>query len=122
MTGIKESKELLSAFAGAARDFFKARADDGKVSIYEWVKLGTSNLAPLIEAFSGVGGVPAELADLTKEEIDELYYGFLKELEWEPTDDTRDKFDAFYQGFRGLVLSAILIKNTFSPPKAVVLP
>lgn len=68
---ITETRELIAAIATIAKRILKGLANDGKVSPLEALGFWSDRKA-ITAGFSGVSAVPAELWDLTDEEIDTL--------------------------------------------------
>lgn len=117
--GITETRDLLIAIGGLVRGGIEANAD-GKVSVWEGVKLGLSNLGPVIEACSGISEVPAELMDLQPEELDALYPDVMVALGWSTLEQARNIFDTLFAWARGSLVTFITLKNLINPPRAVI--
>jgi hypothetical protein len=67
---IKETKELLVAISGLSVSIAE-KAKDG-LSLTEIMAVLSENVENVITAISGISEVPAEMKDLSKEEIVEL--------------------------------------------------
>ena len=114
-----QTKELLIAIAGFSRSYMEANAD-GKVSLVEWSRIVMSNAADIVVGAMGAGEILAEAFDFTAPELDDLYFSFLTRLDWQPTDDTRDRFFVFFKIVRDTLINLVLLHNTLNPPKAVI--
>ncbi len=86
--GTKELTELVDFGLGFGNALGKSFADDGKLTLSD-----AANFAGLIfsapVAFQGISEVPAELADLSNQERDELYEHVQDKFEIE-NDDVED--------------------------------
>lgn len=120
MTGIIETKELFLAAASLIKGWIKAKEDNGKVSIAEAVSLIVSNTPGVIAAARGAGEILEEAKDFTAEELDELYFSFLAEMEWEPTDNNRDIAAAAFGLFKDIYTNTLRLMNTLRPPQAEI--
>ncbi len=120
MKSTKETSELLGAVARVIRRADAARSDDGKISFAEIVGIISAAVPNLISAVMGAGEIPAEARDFTDEELDELYYLFLTEMGWEPTDNNRDLARAYFVLIRDTYTNVLLIMNTHRPPVAEI--
>lgn len=120
----QNTKELLTAAATlwAAHHTARAAAPNGQLRPTGWLKLIWSHRKILAAGLTGLSRLPAEAADFTAAELDDLYESFLTALQWAPTADTRDRFAAFFITFRDLYTNALRLKNTFHPPKAELAP
>lgn len=118
MKSTKETGELLALVASVIKDADHARADNGKVSMPELVGIFTAAIPKLITAVMGAGDIPAEARDFTEEELDELYYLFLTEMGWTPTDNNRDLARAYFILIRDTYTNVLLIMNTYRPRRA----
>ncbi len=119
MTGTKETKELLLAVARLIKDVDAARDDGNGISIMETVGIVTSNVPSIVTAVRGAGLIPGEARDFTTEELEDLYFSFLTEMGWDPTDDNRDLARAYFILIRDTYTNVLLILNTKRPPKAI---
>ncbi len=117
MLGTTQTKELLIAAAILIREGDAARVD-GRISIPEAVGIITASVPAIITAIRGAGEIPDEARDFTAEELDDLYYAFLTEMQWEPTDDNRDLASAYFQLIRDTYTNILRIYNTKRPPRA----
>ena len=118
MKTTKETKELLSAVAGLLKDVDNAREDDRKISIAEGVGILTTNIPAIITAVRGAGEIPAEARDFTPEELDDLYYSFLTDMGWDPTDNNRDLAAAYFALIRDAYTNVLRILHTHRPIRA----
>jgi hypothetical protein len=118
MKDVTQTSELLTFVAKLIRDVDHSRGDDGKVSLPELIGLITTSLASLITAIMGAGEIPSEARDFTEEELDDLYYLFLTEMGWNPTDDNRDLARAYFLLIRDTYTNILLIMNTKHPMRA----
>jgi len=67
--------------------------------------------------------VPLELKYLSKPEADALYFGFLDELGWAPTEETRQKFFLAYDTAATVVTNLLQWRRVgAAPPKAEIDP
>jgi phage terminase large subunit-like protein len=74
--GIKETADLALLLALAAKKIEEAKSDDDKVSA--WEKAGFLTLAPkVVQAVVGIEKIPAELADITEPEGNQLMEVFI---------------------------------------------
>lgn len=91
MAGIKETKEMLIFIAKLSSSIAHA-ASDGKLDFMD-----IARMAPVLmkagDAMAGMEMIPAELADLTAEERDELIAAFAAdfELDQESTEELIEK-------------------------------
>ena len=118
-TGITQLKEVLVLVGSLVRDSLEANKD-GKVTAWEMVKIGTGNAAKIIDAVSGISEVPAELADLSVEEMDELYSAIMPQLGWHDHMHKKNLFDTIYNFTRNTAYTVQTMRNLLWPPKAVV--
>lgn len=122
MTVHKETAELLQAIGLILRDVGEAKQDDGKLSRTELGFIIASSIPLLIKAIKGAQDIPAELRVLDREAMDNLYYGFLTSMDWQPSDETRDKFAIAYDLLANLIANSLKWLNTLKPPVAQVVP
>ena len=115
-----ETKDVIVAIARLLADLNNAKSDDGKVGSAECMTIVVSALPGIVQAFVGAGKIVDELKLLDKEGLDSLYYGFLETLNWQPDDNTRDKFAVVYDIVSAVVIGALKYHRTVSPPKAEV--
>ncbi len=120
MKSTKETKELILSVARLLKDVDNAREDDRKISIAEAVGILTTNIPSVLAAVRGAGEIPAEARDFTQEELDDLYYSFLTEMEWEPTEHNKNLAAAYFLLIRDAYTNALRILNTHRPPRAEV--
>lgn len=80
MYGIEETKDAVKAICGIGNGISAALADDGKITLGDYYKF-IGPLMKLPAAITGIGEIPKELADLTKEEKLELIALVESELE-----------------------------------------
>lgn len=118
MKDTAQTSELLTSVAKLIRDVDHARGDDGKVSLPELIGIITTNIASLLTAVMGAGEIPEEARDFTETELDDLYYLFLTEMGWNPTDDNRDLARAYFLLIRDTYTNILLIMNTKHPLRA----
>ena len=114
-----ELADVTNAVALLLHGFDDANDDDGKVSATEIAFLFTSMLPAMVKAIKGAGGLGAELRRLDTETMRELYNSFLTTLQWQPDDNTRDKFAVASDAAFALIEAAVKWRNTTNPPKAV---
>lgn len=79
---INETKDVVVLLCTVANASVESLKDDGKITITDMFKFGGAATA-LFPALSGIGAVPAELADLDPIEKDELIALVKEELELE---------------------------------------
>ena len=72
--GLKETKELHGAICEILDDVKESKADDGKVSTMEWMKIAMENAGDAVEAFQGVDQIDDELTNLDADEVKEVAY------------------------------------------------
>lgn len=119
MKTTKETTELFLCFAKIWREFHQAKdPTTGKVKTMKFIWILSQSVPNLVTAILGITEVPGELLDLTTQEMDTFYNAFLAELNWTPTDNTRDIFAASFATFRDLYSNLLRLKNTLHPPKA----
>lgn len=118
MQDTTETKELLITVARIIKDVDNARADGKGISLMEAVGIITTNVPSIVTAVRGAGLIPAEARDFTPEELDDLYYSFLTEMEWNPTDNNRDLARAYCILIRDTYTNVLRILNTYRPPQA----
>lgn len=68
---ISDTKELYVAAISVITRYHASKADDGKVSTFEWLGF-ISELGKLKAAAEGISNVPRELLDLDSEELEEI--------------------------------------------------
>ena len=117
-----ELSEVIGAISLILNGVDEAKADDGRVSLNESLMIFASALPALVRGFSGIRGIPAELVAMDQETMDELYFGFLKDLQWNPDDDTRDKFSIAYDVASAIIIGGLKWRNTVTPPKPQIIP
>jgi hypothetical protein len=122
MSNTSELSEVVNAVALILHGVNEAKADDGRVSVPEALSLFAAAIPSVARAVSGVRGIPDELTSMTQADMDSMYFGFLKTLQWNPTDDTRDRFAVCYEVASSLILGGIKWRNTTKPPVAEVIP
>lgn len=121
MKTTQQTTELFLCFAKIWRESHEAKdPSTGKVHRMSFIWILTRALPDIVTALLGLTEIPAELLDLTTEELDTLYEAFLSELNWTPTDNTRDLFAASFATFRDLYINLLRLKNTLHPPKAEI--
>ena len=117
-----ELSEVVNAIALILHGVDEAKADDGRISVTEALGMFAAAIPAVARAFSGVRGIPDELVAMTQEDMDDIYFGFLKTLQWNPDDNTRDKFAVVYEVTSALILGGLKWRNTIKPPVAEVIP
>ncbi len=117
--GITQTRDLCVAVGSIVSDALAAN-EDGNISKMEGVKLAFNNLSEVIAACSGIAEVPAELADIQPEEMDELYHATMTELQWPEHSINRDVFNIIFNLVWHAVNSWRLLQNTLNPPKASI--
>lgn len=117
-----QSKEFLTAFARIWKRHADEKAKDGTVGKWDWSKILAKSCGDLFDAIEGFSDIPAEAADYTTEELNDLYESFLRELNWQPTMDTKDRFFAAFTTMRDLYTNLLRLKNTIQPPRAEIAP
>lgn len=122
MSNTSELSEVVNAVALILHGVNEARADDGRISVTEALSLFASAIPAVARAVSGVRGIPDELVAMTQGDMDSMYFGFLKTLQWSPDDNTRDRFAVCYEVASSLVLGGLKWRNTVKPPRAEVIP
>lgn len=122
MRSTTQTTELLVAVAKLTADFIKAKQDDGKIGPLESMKLLLNNAGDLVAGVSGVQEIPAELKDLTPEELDLLRTNVLSALRWAPTPGALAQFDLIYELARHILYVIRQMSNFLAPPKAEVDP
>ena len=118
MKSIQQSREIVIAAASLLRAYDEATADGTGISIPEAVGILATNAAALITAARGAGEVPAEAADYTPAELDDLNEAFLTTMGWEPTAHNRQVAGAYYRLIRGTYTSIAEIIAGHRPPVA----
>jgi hypothetical protein len=119
MKSTQQTTELFLCFAKIWREFHEAKDPfTGKVHKMACVWILSRAVPDIVTAFLGLTEIPGELLDLTTAELDTLYEAFLSELNWTPSDNTRDLFAATFALFRDLYTNLLRLKNTLHPPKA----
>ncbi len=118
MKSTKETGELLVLVASIIKDADHAKSNNGKISLPELAGIFTAAIPKLIAAVMGAGDIPAEARDFTDEELDDLYYLFLTEMGWTPTDNNRDLARAYFILIRDTYTNILLIMNTHRPLRA----
>jgi hypothetical protein len=122
MINTPELSEVVNAVALILHGVNEAKADDGRISVPEALSLFASAVPSVARAVSGVRGIPEELTSMTQDDMDSMYFGFLKTLQWNPTDDTRDRFAVCYELASALVIGGLKWRNTVKPPVAEIIP
>lgn len=116
---LPQLQEAVNAVAIILKDLHDAKSDDGKISTPEIVGIAARDLVTVIKAIKGANEIPQELRSLDQKAMDDLYYGFLTTIGWDPSDYTRDKFATVYSMVSALITGSIQWMNTVHPPKAV---
>ncbi len=122
MKNVAQTAEILSFVAGLIHDIIVAHRQDGNIGAWDSVKIGMQNLRPAIEAAQGINEVPAELADIEADELDELYMAVMSRLQWPERDVSRAIFNANYNFLKVCVAHFRVMQNLLHPPKATVIP
>lgn len=115
-----ETKDVVVTLAKLLAEVQEARADDGKIGSGECMAILVSSLPGIVQAVVGSGKIVEELSLLDQEGLDALYYGFLETLNWQPDDNTRDKFAVLYSVVSAVVIGALQYHRTVNPPKAEI--
>lgn len=115
--GIKEISELVSVAVALMIGAAEAKHDDGKISKFEGAKLFFLNIAGVSQGLEGISQVPAELKDLSSDEMDQLYYIVMGNNNLPRTADTETVVNAVYRAVREARASWELIQNTLHPQK-----
>ena len=117
-----ELSEVVNAIALILHGVDEAKADDGRISVTEALGMFAAAIPAVARAVSGVRGIPDELLAMTQEDLDAMYFGFLKTLQWNPDDNTRDKFAVVYEVTSALIIGGLKWRNTVKPPTVEVIP
>jgi len=115
-----ETKDVVVSLARLLADLHKAKNDDGQIGSTEALGIIVGALPGIMQAVHGAGKIVDELKLLDKDGLDALYYGFLQTLDWQPDDNTRDKFAVLYDIVSAVVIGALKYHRTISPPKAEI--
>ncbi len=119
-----ETKELLMCAARIARLYHeeKLKSSDGKVGKLRWLWIITKSVGDLYDAFEGITEIPAESGDFTDAELNDLYESALTELNWTPTEHTKNIAFSIFATLRDLYTNLLRLKNTLRPPRAEIVP
>jgi len=118
MKTTKETTDPFLAFARLWREMHEAKDPlTHKVHTMAAVWILTRAVPDIASALLGLAEIPGELLDLTTGELDTLYNTFLTELNWTPSDNTRDLFAASFAIFRDLYTNLLRLRNTLHPPR-----
>jgi hypothetical protein len=80
--GITNLTEAGVAVAALMKSYAAATAD-GRISLWEWVRIGIGNASEILASLLDAGHVFPELLDLTPLEFEEFYFAVLAELDLE---------------------------------------
>lgn len=115
--GIKETKECVAAIAATLSAIANAKSDDGRVSKPE--AIGFVRLAPeVFTAIVGIGSVPAELKDISPEELDQILGEFIERGVIPDSPEKRDRLDIAVRIALAIIGGVNEWMNIGNPPKA----
>ncbi len=120
-TGTKNLTEAVVCVAGLVDDCFKAYLNDKKISVWEVTTIIGGNLTASVAAFAGITEIPSELADLTPEELDEMYSPVMERLQWTDYETGKNIFDSLFNWVHGTLLTFQRLRDLIHPPKAEVM-
>jgi len=80
--GITNLTEAGVAVAALMKSYAAATAD-GRITLWEWVRIGIGNASEILASLLDAGHVFPELLDLTPLEFEEFYFAVIGELDLE---------------------------------------